>query len=412
MRYYGAWAERGPRGAFFFFGGREKERKKKKLFFFAFFRPRANGKKNSKNFSPGGLLMHVQLERCGASLAARAAVIGGGGAGANGGSSIGGGGRRGGNNGGGSSSNNSHALTPLREEELVSAGAQVASALAHLHARGISHMDVKPDNIFCALAADGCSVEMLGGGDRRSNNDDDFDTSSSAAASASARDPDGLDEDDCADARASGATVAVKLGDFGLATPMNSAAALSPDEGDCRYLAPELLEASPSGSNKAARIDLAAADAFALGASLYELASGAPLPSGGPLWHNLRSGRLALLPATSASFQRLLRSLMHPDPAKRPTMEASLSSGPFATAMAKIKGVAAVRKAAAPVAAAVALSKPKTSIMPPPPPRQPQQQLATAKSNVGSAGASRFGALSFKPSTAATGSGGGAGMPR
>jgi tRNA A-37 threonylcarbamoyl transferase component Bud32 len=55
------------------------------------------------------------------------------------------------------------ALTPLREEELVSAGAQVASALAHLHRRGIAHMDVKPDNMFCALAADGCSVEMLGG---------------------------------------------------------------------------------------------------------------------------------------------------------------------------------------------------------------------------------------------------------
>lgn len=216
----------------------------------------------------------------------------------------------------------------------------------------------------------------------------------------------------------SGATVAVKLGDFGLATPMSSSsavAALSPDEGDCRYLAPELLE--PSTSSKDDRIDLAAADAFALGASLYELASGAPLPSGGPLWHNLRNGRLALLPATSASFQRLLKSLMHPDPSRRPTMEASLRGGPFAAAMAKIDGVvpidsaAAARKAAPAASAAAAViaaplpSKPETTSMPPPPPRQPQHSLpATAKSNVGSAGASRFGALSFKP----TGGGGGA----
>ena len=83
-----------------------------------------------------------------------------------------------------------------------------------------------------------------------------------AAFGSAAADPDGLDEDYCFDARASGATVAVKLGDFGLATPTSSGvAALSPDEGDCRYLAPELLEPSPSSSSRKQRVDLAAADA-------------------------------------------------------------------------------------------------------------------------------------------------------
>ena len=101
-------------------------------------------------------------------------------------------------------------------------------------------------------------------------------------------------------------------------------------------------------------------------------------------------------------------------------MEASLRSGPFAAAMAKIDGAptaasdASASGKAAPAAAPAASSKPKTS-MPPPPPRQ---QLATAKSNVGSAGASRFGTLSFKPTgAAARGSGGsgaasGAPLPR
>ena len=58
---------------------------------------------------------------------------------------------------------------------------------------------------------------------------------------------------------------------------------------------------------------------------------------------------------------------------------------------------------------ALAAPKPKTltTMMPPPPPRQP---LATAKSNVGSAGTSRFGALSFKP-TGASGVGGAAAAP-
>jgi len=347
--------------------------------------------------------MHLQLERCGASLAARAAVIGGGG---------GGGGRSGKTSGSNSSSK------PLREEELVSAGAQVASALAHLHARGIAHMDVKPDNIFCALAANGCSVEMVGGGERGGSrgkkvnadggddeDDEDYD----------ARDPDGLDELRDADARDSGpsvstATVAVKLGDFGLATPMKSssssaaaAVALAPDEGDCRYLAPELLEPSRSSEDpSSSTIDLAAADAFALGASLYELASGAPLPAGGPLWRNLREGRLALLPAASASFQRLLRSLMAPNPKQRPTMEAVLRSGPFAAAMERIEERVVRGGGGGDAATPTTTTATTSTLMPPPPPRAPAAKPAT-NGNSNSNLNSRFGTLSFKPTAAAAG---------
>lgn len=286
--------------------------------------------------------MHVQLERCGASLAARAAVIGGGGAG--GGLHSGGGGRRGGGAAGGAGGSSSGggsfngALTPLREEELVSAGAQVASALAHLHSRGIAHMDVKPDNIFCALAADGCSVEMLGGGGgggsekmkkNNSNGDDEnendvFNTTNNNNAEAAASwDPDGLDED--YDGDASGATVAVKLGDFGLATPMgasssssSSAVALSPDEGDCRYLAPELLESSSASSSSSSSskgpLDLAAADAFALGASLSSSRRARRSPLAAPCGTTCATGgwlcfRRPLLPSRGCCAPSCTRTL-------------------------------------------------------------------------------------------------------
>lgn len=37
---------------------------------------------------------------------------------------------------------------PWREAELVGLMRQVAAALAHIHARGVVHLDVKPDNIY------------------------------------------------------------------------------------------------------------------------------------------------------------------------------------------------------------------------------------------------------------------------
>lgn len=53
-------------------------------------------------------------------------------------------------------------------------------------------------------------------------------------------------------------------------------------EGDCRYVAPELLE---SRFTKAA-------DIFSLGITILELACSLDLPKNGYLWHKLRSGVL------------------------------------------------------------------------------------------------------------------------
>ncbi len=81
----------------------------------------------------------------------------------------------------------------------------------------------------------------------------------------------------------------LKLGDFGHCCRVDGWSSYE-EEGDTRYCAAELIGgASP---------DLKAADIFSLGASVYELCTGVPLPDsgdGGTMWRDVRSGRLPLL---------------------------------------------------------------------------------------------------------------------
>ena len=46
---------------------------------------------------------------------------------------------------------------------------------------------------------------------------------------------------------------------------------------------------------------------FALGATLYELASGSPLPRDGDRWHALRDGKLMMLPMVAHQMQTLIK---------------------------------------------------------------------------------------------------------
>ena len=45
---------------------------------------------------------------------------------------------------------------------------------------------------------------------------------------------------------------------------------------------------------------------------------------GGTVYQDLRAGKLPLLPAYTASFQKMLRDMMHPNPQSRPSAEAIL----------------------------------------------------------------------------------------
>jgi len=141
----------------------------------------------------------------------------------------------------------------------------IASALAHMHALDLIHLDVKPENIFVTQSWD------------------------------------------------------YKLGDFGQSNKIDSETgkpAYTIREGDSRYMSRELLREEHD--------DLFKSDVFSLGISIYELARGEGLPKEGPEWVALREVEFSeQLGPTSFpdSFFGMITECMHKNPEKRPTAE-------------------------------------------------------------------------------------------
>lgn len=107
--------------------------------------------------------------------------------------------------------------------------------------------------------------------------------------------------------------VRYKLGDFGLAV---NVASNNAEDGDSRYLPPEIM----SSNNPP---NLPAADIYSLGLTVYELASGRLLPTRGKAYRNLRKGRLELAQVAHLSpmLQELLLRMVSADPYARPTAQ-------------------------------------------------------------------------------------------
>lgn len=156
----------------------------------------------------------------------------------------------------------------FEELELAAVLKQAAAGLAALHGRGFAHLDVKPDNILVGLTGE------------------------------------------------------YKLADLGLAV----AECASPDdvsEGDCRYLALQVLRGDFTALPKA--------DVFSLGIVGYELATfPEPLDTNGEVWRMLREESDALLqgsalPSLSEPMLALLRAMLHPSAAERPTSKEAAS---------------------------------------------------------------------------------------
>ncbi|KAH8246215.1 hypothetical protein KR038_005209 [Drosophila bunnanda] len=104
-----------------------------------------------------------------------------------------------------------------------------------------------------------------------------------------------------------------KLADFGLVFDLDRANSQHATEGDSRYMAPEILQGHFSK----------AADIFSLGIAMLELACYMDLPANGPLWHELRQGILPeeFINKISVELQTVIKSMMMPDPAQRPTAD-------------------------------------------------------------------------------------------
>jgi wee1-like protein kinase len=137
---------------------------------------------------------------------------------------------------------------------------QVGEGLAVLHHIGLAHLDIKPDNVL--VGQDGH----------------------------------------------------YKIADLGLA--VNARDREDINEGDCRYLAKEVLCGDIS--------DLPRADVFSLGLVCYELAtSPRPLPRNGEDWQCLREGSIneVLMPLLPELLLKLLRAMLDPVPAGRPSSQ-------------------------------------------------------------------------------------------
>eukprot|EP00186_Timspurckia_oligopyrenoides_P002090 CAMPEP_0182443508 /NCGR_PEP_ID=MMETSP1172-20130603/2228_1 /TAXON_ID=708627 /ORGANISM="Timspurckia oligopyrenoides, Strain CCMP3278" /LENGTH=520 /DNA_ID=CAMNT_0024638815 /DNA_START=169 /DNA_END=1731 /DNA_ORIENTATION=+ len=128
------------------------------------------------------------------------------------------------------------------EMRLIRIALHVARALRHIHANEMAHMDVKPDNVLIGNQKDASEPAVF------------------------------------------------KLVDFGLCC-RSDGSDYSGREGDCRYLAPELLDdmCVSEVQGRCCSIDMRVADMFSFGAMLMELYLQEPLPAHGSGWHELRN---------------------------------------------------------------------------------------------------------------------------
>lgn len=179
---------------------------------------------------------------------------------------------------------NSQSGCTFTEKKLKQILLQVAEGLKYIHSLGLVHMDVKPGNIFICCNESTCN--------------DIFDSAANKF----------LNETE---------QVIYKLGDLGHVTSVSNPQV---EEGDCRYLPLEILHEDYR--------DLPKADIFALGLTVWEAASGNPLPKNGDEWQLFRSENIPYLENYSTDFNNILERMTHPDPDVRPSA-ASLTQHKF-----------------------------------------------------------------------------------
>ncbi|KAI9905385.1 hypothetical protein PsorP6_014353 [Peronosclerospora sorghi] len=145
-----------------------------------------------------------------------------------------------------------HAPQKVPEEVLCKLLCHIAEALFDMHSKKMVHMDVKLQNVLVGPGEVFKVVSVVTNLLRK-----------------------------CARTLH---TICKQLGDLGTVAHLDGSMEIT--EGDNRYLSRELLEGN--------RNNLRAGDIFALGATIYELALGTTLASGGEEWQKIRDGDLVM----------------------------------------------------------------------------------------------------------------------
>jgi wee1-like protein kinase len=185
----------------------------------------------------------------------------------------------------------------------------VAKGLQYIHSKQLVHLDIKPGNIFISLEYPTLTPPRS----RTADHSTDSGAASGDHADHSPRG--GRAEGEEPTSPGDGEKVHYKIGDLGHVACVHGGE-VSPEEGDCRYMAPEFLEMEVERSR------LPKADIFSLGLTVFEAASLRTLPRNSqddPDYEKLKRGELPYLNQYSREFNLLLKSMVDPEPSSRPS---------------------------------------------------------------------------------------------